>query len=327
MPRQRMIQAINDALREEMTRDPSIVLFGEDVRPSIFGDTRGLLDAFGPERVRDTPICETLMTGMAIGAAATGARVVCHLMFANFLYTGFDAIANQAAKLRYMTNGQIKLPLVFMASASGGRASAAQHSDSAHPLFMNLGGLYVATPATPADAKGMMKAALRGDNPVIYLVPGARGGTSGDVPEGEHLVPPGRATIHRSGEHLTLVAIGTMVLPALQAAETLAGEGIEVEIVDPRWLVPLDATMILHSVAKTGHLVIADEARDSCSAASQIAAIVADRGFDSLRAPVRRVTVPDVAIPYSPPLEKAVIPSAERIASVCRSVLRREAVT
>jgi acetoin:2,6-dichlorophenolindophenol oxidoreductase subunit beta len=324
MPRQRTIQAINDALREEMRRDERVILFGEDVRASIFGDTRGLYEEFGPERVRDTPICEALITGMAVGAAATGLRVVCHMMFANFLYTGFDAIANQAAKLRYMTGGQIKLPLVFMASCSGGRSSAAQHSDSVHPLFMNLGGLQVATPATPADAKGMLKTAIRSDNPTMYLVAGGRGGAAGEVPEGDHVVPLGKAIIHPGGDDLTLVAIGSMVQPSLQAAETLAGEGLSVEVVDPRWMVPLDEESILRSVAKTGRLMIVDEARDRCSAASHIAALVVERGFETLRAPIRRVTVPNVAIPFSPPLEQAVIPNAARIAAVARGFFARE---
>lgn len=307
-----------------MRRDERVILFGEDVRASIFGDTRGLYEEFGPERVRDTPICEALITGMAVGAAATGLRVVCHMMFANFLYTGFDAIANQAAKLRYMTGGQIKLPLVFMASCSGGRSSAAQHSDSVHPLFMNLGGLQVATPATPADAKGMLKTAIRSDNPTMYLVAGGRGGAAGEVPEGDHVVPLGKAIIHPGGDDLTLVAIGSMVQPSLQAAETLAGEGLSVEVVDPRWMVPLDEESILRSVAKTGRLMIVDEARDRCSAASHIAALVVERGFETLRAPIRRVTVPNVAIPFSPPLEQAVIPNAARIVAVARGFFARE---
>jgi pyruvate/2-oxoglutarate/acetoin dehydrogenase E1 component len=307
-----------------MRRDERVILFGEDVRASIFGDTRGLYEEFGPERVRDTPICEALITGMAVGAAATGLRVVCHMMFANLLYTGFDAIANQAAKLRYMTGGQIKLPLVFMASCSGGRSSAAQHSDSVHPLFMNLGGLQVATPATPADAKGMLKTAIRSDNPTMYLVAGGRGGAAGEVPEGDHVVPLGKAIIHPGGDDLTLVAIGSMVQPSLQAAETLAGEGLSVEVVDPRWMVPLDEESILRSVAKTGRLMIVDEARDRCSAASHIAALVVERGFETLRAPIRRVTVPNVAIPFSPPLEQAVIPNAARIAAVARAFFARE---
>jgi acetoin:2,6-dichlorophenolindophenol oxidoreductase subunit beta len=247
MPRQRTIQAINDALREEMRRDERVILFGEDVRASIFGDTRGLYEEFGPERVRDTSICEALITGMAVGAAATGLRVVCHMMFANFLYTGFDAIANQAAKLRYMTGGQIKLPLVFMASCSGGRSSAAQHSDSVHPLFMNLGGLQVATPATPADAKGMLKTAIRSDNPTMYLVAGGRGGAAGEVPEGDHVVPLGKAIIHPGGDDLTLVAIGSMVQPSLQAAN-FTSSGV------PRAITVLSLMTItdLHSLATWG---------------------------------------------------------------------------
>lgn len=189
---------------------------------------------------------------------------------------------------------------------------------------MNLGGIHVATPATPADAKGMLKAAIRDDNPVIFLMPGARGGTSGDVPDEEEIIPPGSAIVRREGTDVTVVAIGTMVLLAQRAAELLAEEGISVEIVDPRWLAPLDNETILRSVAKTGRLVVADEARNSCSAASQIAATVAESGFASLRAPIRRVTVGNVAIPYSPPLEKAVIPNEETIAEACRALVRHK---
>ena len=184
---------------------------------------------------------------------------------------------------------------------------------------MNLGGLNVATPATPADAKGMLKTAIRADNPTIYLVAGGRGGAAGDVPDGEHVVPLGKAVIHREGSDLTLVAIGSMVQPSLQAAQALGEQGFEVEVVDPRWMVPLDEDSILRSVSKTGKLMIVDEARDRCSAASQIAALVAEKGFDRLRAPIRRVTVPNVAIPYSPPLEQTVIPNAERIAAVAQT--------
>ena len=173
MASKRMIQAINDALVEEMERDPRVILFGEDVKISLFGDTRGLHEHFGSDRMRNTPICETLMTGMAVGAAAAGYRAICHMMFGNFLYTGFDAIANQAAKLRYMTGGQITLPLVYMAVMGGGKSAAAQHSDSMHPMLMNLGGLKVVVPSSPADAKGLLKAAIRDDNPVVFLQPAA----------------------------------------------------------------------------------------------------------------------------------------------------------
>jgi len=326
MARKRMIHAINEALFEEMQRDPRTFLFGEDVCMSLFGDTKGLREAFGPDRVRDTPISETVMTGMAVGAAAAGRRIICHMMYGNFMYTGFDSIANQAAKLRYMTAGQISLPIVFMAVYGGGRSSAAQHSDSMHPVFMNLGGIKVVTPASPADAKGLLKASIRDDNPVVFLQAAGRGGESGEVPDGEYLIELGRARTLRGGSDLTLVAIGAMVRPAQRAAEALAAEGIDVEVIDPRTMVPLDRDAILASVRKTGRMVVVDEARDTCSAASYIAAICVDQAFDALRAPIRRVTVPDVAIPYSPPLEKAVIPNEGSIAAAVRAVLGRKPV-
>lgn len=311
-----MIHAINDALLEEMERDERVVLFGEDVGLSIFGDTRGLQERFGSERVRNTPISEALLTGMAVGAAAAGYRVVCHVMYANFLYTGFDAIANQAAKLRLMTRGRIRLPIVYMAVAGGGRSSAAQHSDSPHPALMNLGGVYVVSPGSPADAKGLLKSAIRSDDPVVFLQPASRGGDMGDVPDEEALVPLGRAAVIRTGDDVTLVAIGSMVRPTMKAAEALAERGISAEVIDPRTLFPVDKDTVLASVRRTGRLVVVDEARDTCSAASYISAIVADEGFSSLRAPIRRVTVRDLPIPYSPPLERAMIPDAERIAAV-----------
>jgi len=321
MPRQRMIHAINDALTEEMARDGKVILFGEDVRMSLFGDTKGLLDRFGPDRIRDTPISEQLISGMAVGSAAAGYRVVCHMMYGNFLYTGFDAIANQAAKLRYMTGGQIKLPIVYMAVVAGGRSAAAQHSDSPHPLFMNLGGVKIAYPGSPADAKGLLKAAIRDDNPVMFLQAGGRGGELGDVPEDEDfIVPLGQAAVRREGTDITVVAIGSMVRNTLRAAEKAAEQGIEAEVIDPRCLVPLDKATILASVARTGRLLVVDEARDMCSAASHIAAIVADEAFDALKAPIRRVTVPDVAIPYSPPLEKATIPDRDGIAAAIQNL-------
>jgi acetoin:2,6-dichlorophenolindophenol oxidoreductase subunit beta len=323
MTRKRMIHAINDALREEMERDERVILFGEDVGTSIFGDTRGLQKQFGTDRVRNTPISEALLTGMAVGAAAAGHRVVCHLMYANFLYTGFDAIANQAAKLRLMTGGQIRLPIVYMAVAGGGRSSAAQHSDTPHPALMNLGGLCVVYPGTPADAKGLLKAAIRSDDPVVYLQPASRGGELGEVPDGDFVIPLGHATVARPGKDVTLVAIGSMVRTALKAAEALAERGIEAEVIDPRTLHPLDKGTILASVRRTGRLIVIDEARDSCSAASHIAAIVAEEGFSSLRAGIRRITVPDLPIPYSPPLERALIPDADKVAAAAHDLCSR----
>ena len=322
MAKKRMVQAINDGLMEEMARDPKIILFGEDVEIGLFGDTRGLHAKFGAARVRNTPISENLLSGMAVGAAAAGYRVISHMMFGNFVYTGFDSIANQAAKLRFMTGGQIGLPLTYMAVYGGGKSTAAQHSDTPYPLLMNLGGINVVVPSSPADAKGLLKASIRNDNPTFFLQAGGRGGELGEVPEEDYVIPLGSAEVKRTGTDATIVAIGAMVRPALRAAETLEKEsGLSVEVVDPRTLVPLDEATILQSVAKTGRLVVADEARDRCSAASHIAAVVGDKGFGSLAAPIKRVTVPNVAMPYSPELEKQVFPDAQRIAAAVREVV------
>jgi pyruvate dehydrogenase E1 component beta subunit len=243
-------------------------------------------------------------------------------MFGNFVYTGFDSIGNQAAKLRFMTGGQIRLPLTYMAVYGGGKSTAAQHSDTPYPLLMNLGGINVVVPSSPADAKGLLKACIRNDNPTFFLQAGGRGGELGEVPDGDYAIPLGSAEVKRGGTDATIVAIGAMVRPALRAAESLEKEaGLSIEVVDPRTLVPLDEATILASVAKTRRLVVADEARDRCSAASHIAAVVGDRGFGSLAAPIKRVTVPDVAMPYSPELEKAVFPDAQRIARAVRDVV------
>lgn len=320
MARKRMIQAINEALFEEMERDKKVILFGEDVEISLFGDTKGLHDRFGPAQIRNTPISETVMTGAAVGAAAAGYRVVCHLMYGNFMYTGMDSIANQAAKLRYMTGGQIKLPIVYLAVVGGGRSAGAQHSDVLHPLFMNLGGVKVIAASTPSDAKGLLKAAIRDDDPVIFFQTAGRGGDAGDVPDGDFVLPIGVGDIKREGTDVSIIAVGSMVRLAMIAAEELAKEGISAEVVDPRTLVPLDQGLILKSVAKTGRAIVVDEARLTCSAASEIAAIIAEKGFASLKAPVRRIAVPDVGMPYSPVLEKVCLPQAEDIVRVANEI-------
>lgn len=314
MAKRRYIQAINDALFEEMERDDKVFVYGEDVELAIFGDTRGLLERFGPDRIRNTPICEATLTGMAVGAAAGGLRVVLHMMFSNFIYTGFDAVANQMAKLRLMTGGQVQLPITVISGYGGGRSTAAQHSDTPHPLLMNLGGINVVVPATPADAKGLLKTAIRGNNPTFFLEASGRGGDSGEVPDGDHTVPFGKAATVREGNDITLVAIGSMLKPALGAADQLAAAGISAEVIDPRTLVPLDEQSIINSVTKTGRLVVVDEARDRCSAASHISAIVADKAFSALKAPIKRVTIPDICMPYAPNAEMHVFPSDERIA-------------
>jgi len=322
MARKRYTQAINEALFEEMERDPKVIVFGEDVELAIFGDTRGLLDRFGRNRIRNTPICEATLTGMAVGAAAAGYRVVLHMMFSNFLYTGFDAIANQMAKLRLMTGGQLELPITIMSGYGGGRSNAAQHSDTPHPLLMNLGGVNVAVPATPADAKGLLKTAIRGRNPTFFMEASGRGGDSGEVPDEDYTVPFGQAAIAREGSDVTVIAIGTMLKPALGAAKQLEANGISAEVIDPRTLVPFDEDTILRSVRKTGRVVVVDEARDRCSAASHIAAILADKAFGSLKAPVKRVTVPDVAMPYAPNAEAKVFPGEANIVSAASAVAK-----
>lgn len=321
MAKIRMIQAINETLDSEMAKDPKVILFGEDVEISLFGDTRGLKDKHGAHRVKNMPISETVMTGMAVGAAAAGYKVICHMMFGNFMYTGFDSIANQASKLRYMTGGQIALPIVYMGVFGGGRSAAAQHSDAMHPMFMNLGGIKVALPATPADAMGLLRASIHDPNPVMFLQAAGRGGESGEVPDGDHIIELGKAATVYEGDDVTMVAIGAMVRPALRTAQKLAKDGIGVELIDPRTVVPLDHEAIFRSVRRTGRLVVVDEARDMCSAASHIAAICADECFHALKAPIKRVTVPNVALPYSPPLEKALLPNEARIADAIRSLL------
>ncbi len=322
MAKKRMIQAINEALDGEMQRDHKLILFGEDVEISLFGDTKGLVDKYGTDRIRNTPISETVMSGMAVGAAAAGFNVVCHMMFGNFIYTGFDSIANQASKLRYMTAGQISLPIVYMSVFGGGRSAAAQHSDAMHPLFMNLGGLKVVTPSSPMDAAGLLRASIRDPNPVIYLQAAGRGGELGEVPDEEFIVELGKAAVLRNGEDLTIVAIGAMVRHALRSVDFQRKKGVSIELIDPRTLVPLDKEMIFKSVRKTGRLIIVDEARDTCSAASHIAALCAEECFAALKAPIKRVTVNDVAIPYSPPLEKNVLPNEERINNSVSEILK-----
>jgi acetoin:2,6-dichlorophenolindophenol oxidoreductase subunit beta len=320
MSRKRYIQAINEALFEEMERDENVILIGEDVELAIFGDARGLYERFGRNRIRNTPICEATLTGMALGATAAGYHVILHMMFANFVYTGFDAIANQISKMRLMTGGQIEIPITFIAGYGGGMSNAAQHSDSAHPALMNLGGINIAMPSNSADAKGLLKTAIRSRNPCFFLEASARGGQMGEVPDGEHLVPFGKAAIARAGTDATIVTIGSTVRTCLDAAQQLSEAGIEVEVIDLRTLVPLDEETVLASIARTGRLVVVDESRDRCGAGSYLAAIAADKGFQSLKAPVKRVNIPNVAIPYAPAAEADVLPSVEKIVAAVRQI-------
>ncbi len=323
MPELNFIQAINQALTEEMERDPLTFVMGEDVVLGTFGATRGLYQRFGPNRVRNTPISEAGFVGAAIGAAMAGTRPICEVEFASFFYCAFDQVCNQAAKLRYMSGGQAKLPVTFRAVFGAVGGAAAQHSETVYAQFLSVPGLKLVVPSGPADMKGLLKSAIRDDNPVIVFEHGRLGRAREDVPAGEHLVPLGTAAVKREGRDVTLIAIGAMVPRALRVAAKLAAERLSVEVIDPRTLVPLDKETILRSVAKTNRVVIADEGHLRGGAAADLAALVAEKGFDCLDAPVKRVTALDVPIPFSPPLERTVVPDDGRIEAGIRAVLAR----
>ncbi|MHB1343312.1 MAG: alpha-ketoacid dehydrogenase subunit beta [Thermoleophilia bacterium] len=308
-------QAICDGLAVEMRRDPDVYVAGEDV--GMFGGglgvTLGLLDEFGPRRIRDTPLSETAIVGHAVGAAAAGLRPVAEIMFDDFLAIVLDELGNQAAKARYMFGGKVKIPMVLRASCGAGIRAAAQHSQSLEAWCAHVPGLKTVAPSTPADAKGLIIAAIRDDNPVVFLEHKILLGVTGEVPEGEYLVPLGKADIKRGGGDVTLVTWSAMVQQSLRAAELLAEEGVSAEVVDLRTIVPLDTDAILESVAKTHRLVIVHEAVRTGGFGGEIAAIVADEGFDLLDAPIKRVTAPDTPVPFSPVLEDAYLPSADTI--------------
>ena len=314
-------EALREAMLEEMRRDPSVVIFCEDAHFWTM-PTVGFVDEFGLDRVPVMPISEEGFTGAAIGAAMTGLRPIVDYTIANLMYVAWDQIVNHAAKNRYLFGGQASVPIVFRAAMKYANATAAQHSDRPYPQLMNVPGLKIIVPATPADALGLLKSAIRDDDPVVCFEPLVLWGTKGEVPEGEYLVPLGKAAVRRPGRDVTLVAIGDAVPAGLRAATGLAEEGIEVEVIDPRTLVPLDKAAILGSVERTGRLVIADPAHKTCGAAAEIAAIVAEEGFASLRAPIARVTAPDVHPPFSPALEALMYPNAERIGTALRAVMQ-----
>jgi pyruvate/2-oxoglutarate/acetoin dehydrogenase E1 component len=319
-------QALNEALREEMRRDPSVFVIGEEVAVwgaggGIFGVTRGLIDEFGPERVRDTPIAEEAIAGLACGAAVIGMRPVAEIMYVDFMAMALDPIVNQAAKLRYMFGGKAKVPMVIRAQEGAGRGNAAQHSQSLEAWFVHTPGLKVVTPSFPYDAKGLLKASIRDDNPVIFLEHKALYGVKGAVPEEEYLVPLGVADVKREGRHVTVVGLHTMVHKALAVAERLAGEGIEVEVVDPRTLVPFDVDAVVQSVKKTHRLVVAHEAVERGGVANWIAMQVQEKAFDYLDAPMKRVCGRNVPIPYNLALERLALPQEEDLEAAIREVL------
>lgn len=318
MPEREMLfrEAIGQAMREEMRRDPTVFLMGEDVGPSggIFKCCEGLFDEFGPQRVLDTPIAEAGYIGLSVGAAMTDMRPIAELMFGDFSLLAMDQIVNQAAKIRYMTGGQCKVPMTIRLSMGAGRSSAAQHSQSLQAIFAHIPGLKVVLPSTPRDAKGLLKSAIRDDNPVLFFEDKMMYNDKGLVPdEDDFLIPLGQADIKRSGSDVTLVATSSMVSLALEAAERLASHEISTEVVDPRTLMPLDEDTILDSVRKTGYAIVIDEAPQSYGATAEIAARIGEKAFDYLDAPVLRIGAADLPIPFSPPLELPTIPDVDRV--------------
>ena len=340
MESKKIVQALRQALIEEMTKDENVVLLGEDIAEfgGAYRVTEGLLDMFGSERVRNTPISEIAITGAAIGAAMTGLRPVAEIQFNDFLACAMDQICNQAAKIRFMMGGQVKVPMVIR-TPIGATGRAAQHSQSLEAWFMHTPGLKVVMPSTPYDAKGLLKTAIRDDNPVMFfehkMLYGAASLGGGKptgpseafdevfrpAPEEEYYIPFGLADIKRSGSDVTIVATSYMVHKSIAAAKQLEKEGISVEVIDPRTLVPLDKDTILNSVKKTGKLVIVSEDVRMCGVAAEISAMVAENGFSYLKAPIGRVCIPDTPVPFAPNNEAEVIPREKHIINAIKSII------
>ena len=319
-------QAIGEALDEEMARDPSVFIIGEDVGPmgGLMGEIGGLYQKYGIDRVRDTPLSEAAILGAAIGSAITGLRPIARMRFADFLGVAWDEIMNQMTKMKYMFGGKIKMPLTMDALTGAGRRSAAQHSQSIEGMMMSIPGLKIVLPSNAYDAKGLLKTAIRDDNPVMFFEHKFLmwAGPKSDVPEEEYLIPFGQAEIKREGKDITVVATAAMVTRALNAAETLQKEkGISLEVIDPRTIVPFDKETVLNSVKKTGRLVIFTEECETGSFAGQVAAIVADEGFDYLDAPIKRVNAPDTPVPYGIVLEDYWIPNEEKLIKTINKIL------
>jgi pyruvate dehydrogenase E1 component beta subunit len=323
--------AIGAAQREAMDADERVIIIGEDVEANVYGTTGGagksraaegdFVQKYGRNRIRNTPISEESIVGMAAGAAMTGLRPIVDLSYSSFLYMAMDQFVNQCAKNRYMFGGQASIPVVFRSAMFYGLNTGAHHSDRPYPMFMNVPGLKIIAPASPSDAKGLLRSAIDVDDPVLSFEACLLWGMKEEVDEAEYHIPLGVGRLVRQGTDVTVVAVSNAVVEATVAADALANEGISVEVFDPRSLVPLDVEGILASVHKTGRLVVADPAHRTCSAASEIAAMVAEHAFESLTSPVIRVTTPDMQIPFSPALEKQMYPNRNTIADAIRKVL------
>lgn len=315
------IQAVTEAMTEEMERDENVFIMGEDVAWNMMGDCTGLVEKFGTERVRNTPISEAGFVGAGAGAAMVGMRPIVHMLIAPFMYVAFDQIVSIISKSTYTYGGQARLPITLRAPMMYGVSNAAQHSDRPYATLMTIPGLKLIAPATPRDAKGMLKAAIRDDNPVITFEDRSLWGQSSEVPDDELIVPLGQAAVQREGTDVTVVTVAGAITHGLAAAEQLASEGVSVEVIDLRSIVPMDTETILDSVAKTGRLLIADPAHEMGSVASEISAVVAQHGFWSLQAPIARVTTPHCHMPFNADLEKHLLPNADKIVSEARALM------
>ena len=314
-----MLMAINEALREEMERDETVFVLGEDVQQGTFGCTSGLVQAFGPDRVMDTPLAETAVAGAAVGSAMTGYRPVADMMFADFMWVAADEILLKAAKWRFLHGGKVDVPLVFMAAVGGGMKLGAEHSQCPESVVMHTPGLKLVVPSTPHDAKGLMKTAIRDNNPVVFFYHKGLLGLRGDVPEDEYLIPFGQADVKREGTDVTVVATALMVHHALGAAQKLEGK-ISVEVVDPRTLEPFDIDTVVASVKKTGRAVVVDEDTERCGVTAEIMAQIMENAFDYLDAPVRRVAAANMPIPAGF-MEPHALPQPDQVVSAIEAVM------
>jgi pyruvate dehydrogenase E1 component beta subunit len=318
-------QAIREALAEEMRRDPTVCIFGEDVAEAgtPFKVLSGLVEEFGSERVLDTPISEAGFTGMGVGAAMTGLRPIVDIMFGDFLTLTMDQMVNQAAKAHYMSGGTWRVPMVLRTTLGATRRSAAQHSQSLHAWLSHVPGLKVVLPSTPYDAKGLLKTAIRDDNPVVFFEDKMMYKLKGPVPEGEYTIPFGVADVKREGEDITLVATSSMVQVALGAADLLEAEGISAEVVDPRTTWPLDEKTLVESVKKTSRAIVLDEGYGRYGVTGELAAVIAEGAFYNLEAPVKRMGAMHVPIPFSPPLEDVTVPTEQTVFETARAMCKQ----
>lgn len=319
------LQAIGDALKEEMRRDDKILIFGEDVAEfgNIFGVTRGMLEEFGPQRVRNTSISETAIIGAALGAAVTGLRPVAELMYADFTMVAFSELFHCVPKWRFMNGAEYKMPLVVRCAMGSSFGAGSEHSNCVESLFMHSPGMTIICPTTPADAKGLLKSAIRSDNPILFCEHKQLYQTKGEVPEGDYTIPIGVADVKKEGKDVTVIAVGLMVRRALEAAEMLEKEGISMEVIDPRTLVPFDKETTFNSIRKTHHVVIAEESNKTAGIGAELAAMIQEEMYDELDGPISRVAALDIPMPYNITLEKHVIPDAAKIAQAVRDQLAR----